>query len=79
MVPDDNASARALLSQCLKEPGDFVAGFEWPKDSAGKKITKDVGKPPVNHLIIMSLANLMLQIRCFGKHVFGLALAPQST
>jgi hypothetical protein len=79
MVLDDDASTRALLTHCLKELADFVLGFEWPKDSAGKRITKDVGKPPVDHPVIVFLADLMHRIRCFGKYVFGLALAPQST
>jgi hypothetical protein len=79
MVLDDDASARVLLTHCLKELADFVLGFEWPKDSAGKRIAKDAGKPPVDHPVILFLADLMQRIRCFGKHVFGLALAPQST
>jgi hypothetical protein len=79
MVLDDDASTRALLTHCLKELADFVLGFEWPKDSAGKRITKDVGKPPVDHPVIVFLVDLMHRIRCFGKYVFGLALASQST
>jgi hypothetical protein len=45
----------------------------------GGGITKDVGKLPVDHPVIVFLADLMHRIRCFGKYVFGLALAPQST
>jgi hypothetical protein len=52
MVLDDDASTRALLTHCLKELADFVLGFEWPKDSAGKRIRKDVGKLPVDHPVV---------------------------
>jgi hypothetical protein len=79
MVLNDDASTRALLTHCLKELADFVLGFEWPKDSAGKRNMKQVGKLPVDHPVIFFLADLMHRIRCFNKHVFGLALAPQST
>jgi hypothetical protein len=63
MVLDDDASTRALLTHCLKELADFfVLGFEWPQDSAGKRITKDVGKLPVDHRVIVFLADLMHRI-----------------
>jgi hypothetical protein len=80
-VIDDDASTRALLTRCLRKLAEFVVGFEWPVDSNGKKVpkSKDVGRLPVDHPVIKFLADLMHQIRCFGRYVFGLANAPQST
>ena len=45
MVIDDDASTCALLSHSLSKLAQFVVGFQWPVDSAGKKIpkSKDVG------------------------------------
>jgi hypothetical protein len=80
MVLDDDASTRALLSHCLSELLQKVKDYEWPLDSNGKKIpkTKDVGKLPFDHPIILFLADLTHRIRCFGKYVFGLAYSPVS-
>jgi hypothetical protein len=81
MVIDDDASTRALLSHCLSELAEFVAGYQWPVDSNGKKVpkAKDIGKLPFDHPIIIFLADLMHRIRCFGKYVFAMAVAPLST
>jgi hypothetical protein len=50
-------------------------------DSKGRKVPvgKDVGKLPFGHPAIVFLADLMHRIRSFGKYVFGLANAPNST
>jgi hypothetical protein len=80
MVIDDDASTRALLSHSLSELAKEVVDHQWPVDSNGKKTpkSKDVGKLPFEHTIIKFLADLMHRIRCFGKHAFGLAMAPAS-
>jgi hypothetical protein len=81
MVIDDDASTRALVSHCLAELAKNNPAFEWPVDDKGKKIpkSKDVGQLPLDHPVVRFLADLMHRIRCFGKYVFALALAPQST
>jgi hypothetical protein len=79
MVLDDDASTRALLSHSLRELAQKCSDFVWPVDANGKKVpkTKDVGKLPFNHPIILFLADLTHRIRCFGKYTFGLANSPQ--
>ena len=56
-----------------------VTEFHWPKDSKGRKMPKNVGKLPWDHLVIKFLADLTHRIRSFGEYVFALAAAPKST
>jgi hypothetical protein len=51
-----------------------VVDCQWPVDSNGKKTPT----LPFEHAIIKFLADLMHQIRCFGKHALRLAMAPAS-
>ena len=80
MVIDDDASMRALLCHSLSELERSIIDYEWPVDKKGKKVpkSKDKEQLPLDHPVILFLANVMHRIRTFGKYVFGLSNALMS-
>lgn len=81
VVIDDDASTPALLLHSLCKLAWRVIDVQWPLDTNGRRVPKgkDMGKLPFYHLIIKFVADLMHQIRTFGKYIFGMANAPMST